>query len=332
MTLQDIAQQIETIQPDLKEFFEYLHNDSPKSFASVINEPNTYVQLLKAELYMMYFLTHNQRWADYQNRDRVQNILAKHLSIIPTASTNNRSYGSIYSLAYDPKLDQSAFIVANLTEPKKYLPQYLKKRFFPAISNVVLKQPKDDVFSFNIFKKYIESLPKGVSSIQTEGYIDKVLNFNNTKEQYIELVLDNCKNPSIKLQKKLHGYLQTTDHSKANKYMYLCRWRIMSIAKALQVPVSEAIFDQRDSDYKPFITNLSRIPTTDLNQFTALADTILILQTSIAREPNEVFSHFVEALIEHLSDPAYKANWTEYLTNLQNHTIAANSLIATFKE
>lgn len=327
MTLQDIAQQIETIQPDLKEFFNDIHTDSEKSFASVINEPNTYVQLLKAELYMMYFLTHNQRWTSGNKREEVYNILCKELSLLPS-----NFYSAPYSLPYGPKLDQGSFIVANLTEPKKYLPQYLKKKFFPPISNVVLKEPKDDMFSFNIFKKHIESLSKNISSIQAEGYIDKVRNFSSTKEQYTELVLDNCKNPSLKLQKRLCATLPGVDSEKIQKHMYLNRWTIMNLARNLQVPVAEALFDQRDSDYKPFITKLPRIPTIDTQQFSSLASTLLVLETQIAKTPNKSYSHFVESIKEHLSDPAYKDSWKEYLTNLQNHTTAANSLIDTFKE
>ena len=33
-----------------------------------------------------------------------------------------------------------------------------------------------------------------------------------------------------------------------------------------------------DSSYKPFITGLKRKPTTDMNQFTALVGTLLVLK------------------------------------------------------
>ena len=110
----------------------------------------------------------------------------------------------------------------------------------------------------------------------------------------------------------------TYNLTKKTKYIYLHRYSIKGLASKSQILVNESVLDSSDSQYKPYITNIKRKPTTDIREFTALVGTLLIFKASIKSNPNEGQQYFAECLMEHLKDPGYEQVRTEYLETLKN--------------
>lgn len=332
MTPQEVAQQIDILQPNLKEFNESLTDTtSSDAYQLILAEKDINLQLLKAELFLMYFATHQHKYAG-NNSEYVAILLCDKFNLTLSNHSNKYYYkANEYDVSNAELKDE--FILYHVTNNKQYLPQYLKRKVYPSVSNVELKEPKDDLFSLTAFKSYVASKPKGLSSVEAEGYINKVRKFTNTKDEYITIILDNCKKPSIKLQNQLESTLTNQNTDKAvTKYMYMNKWIIRNLANSLKVPTAYSVFDEQHSMYKPFITNLNRTPTVDDNQFSYLVSALILLKTSNSITPDPVYQHFIEALTLHLEHPDYKEPWQIYIKQLNAQTNAIAELTNHFKE
>ena len=95
---------------------------------------------------------------------------------------------------------------------------------------------------------------------------------------------------------------------------------IKNLVEAHSLLVPQSVMDSLDSYYKPFITGVKRKPTTDLNQFTSLVGTLIVLKASVKQttELVEVYTYFIEELEKHLKDPAYDEVKAEYFETLKN--------------
>ena len=164
-------------------------------------------------------------------------------------------------------------------------------------------------------------MKKELSSTRAIEYIKQIGKFNdiNIKEKFIEVLNDHLTQPSIELQKELSSIVNSTYNlTKKTKYISLNRYSIKGLASKSQILVNESVLDNSDSQYKPYITNIKRKPTTDIREFTALVGTLLIFKASIKSNPNEGHQYFAECLMEHLKDPGYAQVRTEYLETLKN--------------
>ena len=149
------------------------------------------------------------------------------------------------------------------------------------------------------------------------------------KQQYIEVIVDHLSQPSWAFQDQLSSYcinIYTYANTKGlpkPKYISLSRYYIKNLVQANSLIVPQSVMDSLDSYYKPFITGVKRKPTPDLNQFTALVGTLIVLKTVLKQntELGEVYTYFIEELEKHLKDPAYdevKAKYFETLKNSRN--------------
>lgn len=287
---------INSIKPDLTEFNEILVKGSQSEvLADIQATSDDCVKALKAELTATYLVTHNQRYPSSDLRNHLEDVLEQTFTFYnPYGHTKNWNILSNYSIS--DSFDLKTHLLAHLTDVKQYLPKYLWNKVRDR-KTATVKEIKPDEFSLAVFKQHLSTLPKGLSSADAHRYIDRVRIFQQPiKDKYVELILDNCPKPSIKLQNDLYYLLPNN-----SKYVQLNRAHIRNLAYRLELPMPHQIWDERDSDFKPFITNLPRTPTPSKREFLALYFTALLLSHTAIKADK----YMSECIMEHLSDPAY---------------------------
>lgn len=332
-TPEQVAQQINATKPDFKEFHEILNkNITHTTIAHINNTTDIFAKLFKAELTLMYYQTHNQRYIGSDNERAIHEIIVKHLTTRPSIPTN-RGIWEGYGLS---KFDRtpSIFILNFIESTKLYLPSYLYKKLNPSTSTVSIKQLKDDTFTLGVFRSYVNNKPNSISSVQAESYIASIDNFKSTKHEYMQLILGNCPKPSLKLQSLLEYRLPSQcDLDEPTKYMALRKYKLSRNNQPYnRVIAGSRIFNTSDSEYKPFITNLPRNPTPDAQQTEYLIDTLTKLQVDELTKPNATTQVFIESLAEHLNLPEYKDAIKTNLDRFKLQIRAYEAVINLFKE
>lgn len=176
-----------------------------------------------------------------------------------------------------------------------------------------IKQLQPNQMSLQIFKTYLQSTKKNLYSTEVEKYLEQLKDssFKNIREDFMDVLFSKCPKPSIELQNQLAGngwnskilIVPSQDNTVLYKYMTLSRNRVKHLAYALEVPVSQSVFDTLDSAYKPFITGIYRTPDTNINELSYLFSALLLFQISVLTTPNPVYSYFIECLTKHLQAP-----------------------------
>lgn len=332
-TPEQVAQQINTTKPDFTEFHEILNkNITHATIAHINNTTDIFAKLFKAELTLMYYQTHNQRYIGSDNERAIHEIIVKHLTTRPSIPTN-RSIWEGYELS---KFDRtpSIFILNFIESTKLYLPSYLYKKLNPSTSTVSIKQLKDDTFTLGVFRSYVNNKPNSISSVQAESYIASIDNFKSTKHEYMQLILGNCPKPSLKLQSLLEYRLPSQcDLHDPSKYMALRKYKLLwNNQPHNRVIAGSHIFNTSDSEYKPFITNLPRNSTPDAQQTEYLIDTLTKLQVDNLICPEATTQVFIESLAEHLNLPEYKDVIKDNLERFKLQIKAYEAVINLFKE
>ena len=332
-TPEQVAQQINTTKPDFTEFHEILNkNITHATIAHINNTTDIFAKLFKAEITLMYYQTHNQRYIGSDNERAIHEIIVKHLTTRPSIPTNRGIWGE-YELS---KFDRapSTFILNFIESTKLYLPSYLYKKLNPSTSTVSIKQLKDDTFTLGVFRSYVNNKPNSISSVQAESYIASIDNFKSTKHEYMQLILDNCPKPSLKLQSLLEYRLPgQCDLDEPTKYMALRKYKLPWNNKPYnRVIAGSHIFHTRDSEYKPFITNLPRTPTPDQYQTEYLIDTLTKLQVDNLICPEATTQVFIKSLAEHLNLPEYKDVIKTNLDRFKLQIRAYEAVINLFKD
>lgn len=333
-TPEQVAQQINATKPDFKEFIELLNKDLATAILPNINgTTDIFAKIFKVELALMYYQTHNQRRIGYNNEQALDRIIAKHLTTRQTLSSNNNtSVWNEYSLNKF-KQTPDLFILNFIESTKPYLPSYLYKKLNPSTSTVAIKQLKDDTFTLGVFRSFVNNKPNSISSVQAEAYIRSIDHFESTKYDYLELILDNCPKPSLKLQSLLEPRLPNQRHiGPAYKHMAICKWKLHNNKSSNRIITGSHIFNTRDSEYKPFITNLPRTPTPDAQQTEYLIDALTKLQVDELTEPNATTQAFIESLAEHLNLPEYKDVIKDNLERFKLQIRAYEAVINLFKD
>lgn len=331
-TPEQVAQQINTTKPDFKEFHEILNkNITHATIAHINNTTDIFAKLFKAELTLMYYQTHNQRYIGSDNGRAIHETIAQHLTT-RTPPTNLSIWGE-YELSKFNRTP-STFILNFIKSTKTYLPSYLYKKLNPLTSTVSIKQLKDDTFTLGVFKSYVNNKPNSISSVQAESYIASIDNFKSTKHEYMQLILGNCPKPSLKLQSLLEYRLPSQcDLDEPTKYMALRKYKLpWNNQPYNRVIAGSHIFNTGDSEYKPFITNLPRNPTPDAQQTEYLIDVLTKLQVDELTEPNATTQVFIESLAEHLNSPEYKDVIKTNLDRFKLQIKAYEAVINLFKE
>lgn len=332
-TPEQVAQQINTTKPDFTEFHEILNKNIPHAtIAHINNTTDIFAKLFKAELTLMYYQTHNQRYIGSDNERAIHEIIVKHLTTRPSIPTNRGIWGE-YELS---KFDRTpnTFILNFIESTKLYLPSYLYKKLNPSTSTVSIKQLKDDTFTLGVFRSYVNNKPNSISSVQAESYIASIDNFKSTKHEYMQLILGNCPKPSLKLQSLLEYRLPSQwDLDNPSKYMVLRKYKLpWNNQPYNRVIAGSHIFHTRDSEYKPFITNLPRTPTPDQYQTEYLIDTLTKLQVDNLICPEATTQVFIESLAEHLNLPEYKDVIKDNLERFKLQIRAYEAVINLFKD
>ena len=332
-TPEQVAQQINATKPDFTKFHEILNKDVVNTIVSHINNTtDIFAKLFKAELTLMYYQTHAQRYIGSDNERAIHKVLADYLTT-RQAVPNNRGIWNEYSLNKF-KRTPDLFILNFIESTKPYLPSYLYKKLNPSTSTVSIKQLKDDTFTLGVFKSYVNNKPNSISSVQAESYIASIDEFQLTKHEYTQLILDNCPKPSLKLQSLLERKLPNQyDLDDLSKYMALRKYKLSWDNQHYNRVLSSAhIFNTRDSEYKPFITNLPRTPTPDAQQAEYLLDALTKLQVDELLSPNATTQVFIESLAAHLNLPEYKDVIKDNLDRFKLQIKAYEAVINLFKD
>lgn len=332
-TPEQVAQQINTTKPDFTEFHEILNKDIIHATITHINNTtDIFAKLFKAELTLMYYQTHNQRYIRSDNGRVIHETIAKHLTTRPSIPTN-RGIWREYELSKFNRTP-STFILNFIESTKTYLPSYLYKKLNPPTSTVSIKQLKDDTFTLGVFRSYVNNKPNSISSVQAESYIASIDNFKSTKHEYMQLILGNCPKPSLKLQSLLEYRLpDQCDLDEPTKYMALRKYKLpWNNQPYNRVIAGSHIFNTSDSEYKPFITNLPRNPTPDAQQTEYLIDVLTKLQVDNLICPEATTQAFIESLAEHLNLPEYKDAIKTNLDRFKLQIRAYEAVINLFKD
>jgi len=314
-TIQDIAQKIIELKPDFTEFRELLYSGTGQKVEEDINNTQCiYAKLLKAELAYITFNTHAQK---YGIRDSIPALLSN--NIANCSITHRKSIGHSYYIrgeySIEDKFKPDHHIIANIPDPKPYISKYLwnKVRANSGTQKPV-KNLEPNLMSLTIFKHYLSTLKK-MQSTEALKYIEQIRDFeSDIRSEFLDAIFSICKEPSINLQSILAYPLPDLESLTKSKYMVLSRLELRYLARTYNVPSYESVWDQRDSDYKPFITGVPRQPSASKQETSALFSSMIVLSVVNKQTPNEVYQYFIEEIREHLKDPAYKA----HLENMHN--------------
>lgn len=334
-TPEQVAQQINATKPDFKEFIELLNKNLATAILPNINgTTDIFAKLFKAEIALMYYQIHSQRYLGSDKQQVIHCIIAQHLTTRKLLSSNsNVNIWDGYSLNKFKRTPDN-FILNFVESTKPYLPNYLYKKLNPSTSTVSIKQLKDDTFTLGVFRSYVNNKPNSISLVQAEAYIQSIGNFKLTKHEYMQLILDNCPKPSLKLQSLLETRLPNQcELDNPTKYMTLGKYQLSWNDQHYNRVLSGShIFNTRDSEYKPFITNLPRTPTPDAQQAEYLLDALTKLQVDNLICHEATTQVFIESLAEHLNLPEYKDVIKDNLDRFKLQIKAYEAVINLFKD
>ena len=266
-----IAIVINELKPDLKEFWSTINTSTARSeFNILLNLPYTPLNLFKLELLLIYIETHNNIYV-YNNMIDSFKTYLKSANI--DYSFVDKRYGTligVYSLNY--KTVSSNIILGNVINPKQYCNTYLrgKLNLTNSTSTAYVKTLEPNHMSLIIFQQWLTTI-KSLNSVQALAFIKQCKNFpNDFQNLFINSILEHCPKPSIELQKYLAEYCIVLD-----SYPSFTRHTIRN--KARNHLTFGAVFDERDSEYKPFVANINRIALTTKNELESILGTALVL-------------------------------------------------------
>lgn len=331
-TIEEVAAAIEQLKPDFNEFLTALqYGPESKLHSDIANTSDIFSKCLKIEIVIMFQTTHN--------RSRLWGIRKFFTPIYVDTISNNgvlqRYYNRYDEYYIDTEFRKDCHILAHISNPRPYLPKYLwdKVKLKKQLQVAPIKQLQPDEMSLKIFESYLKTLKKPLTSIDARNYLKqlKSASFASIQEKFINLIFEYCHKPSLELQKdlSLHQHssgipvLPNQTSTVVHKHMTLSRSAVKSLAYSLQIPIAYSMHDSLDSTYKPFITNLYRTPEKDLAQLSYLFSVLIIFKTSVAKEPNPVYEHFIIHLEKYLSSPVL----AEIVTELkQNYLLMSKAL------
>lgn len=251
-----IASIIDTVKPNLKEFWSTINPSTVRSkFSELINEPYSHLNLFKIELLLVYMDTHNRVYVCSESTRAFKEYLDKQHIITSNLFNITESY--IYIKAFtlrDYRPISATLILGNVTDPKQYLNSYLRSKLSTTetTSTTYGKSIEPNPMSLVIFQQWISTV-KPFNSVQAEEFIKQCSKFpEDFKNDFINSILGHCPKPSIALQKYL-----TEKCKDLKNYPAIDRWEIRNSSR--QRLTFAAIFDLTDSTYKPFVANIKRL-------------------------------------------------------------------------
>lgn len=320
MTPQEVAQFINDTKPDFKDFWnevkEYKYNST---FTPTDNKPIT---LFKLELLRIYYRVHPREYMRHYLEGSITKVT---INLQPYSGTTNISY----SIEHEIETKSGVYpnlILAYVTDLKQYLNPYLRKRLgFSGTRPSDIKDLKDDLFSVELFRNALGK--RKLPSTEASLYFNQFRNFSApVREQYMDILVKQTNTFSKQ-------FLKDVEHSSifdiseqplaSSKYISLSRYGIRYTVNSNNSLMSSDLFNDRDSEYTPFICGLPRKPTPTESEVSALVSMLFI----IASSDNEHKDYIVQCLHSHLSDPAYGTIYTNALANMQAYATTINSFI-----
>lgn len=318
-TISQIANEINNIKPDFTEFKQILSRIDVLALSTDIdNTSNIFSKLFKCQLILSMSRSHSRSYIDTRKYAQLlfENVSDCNITL-QTRSYNNSTYlhtPNSYRVIDSFSSDQ---IASYIKDVQKYLPKFLWDKVRTKATQE-FKTVQPDLFSLHVFKNYLAGLKKEIPSTQAIKYLGQIAMFElDIKQQYIEVIANHLSQPSLAFQDKLSTIIPKIVETHKCKFMYLDRYHIKWLTREHKLIAPESVMDSSDSSYKPFITGIKRKPTIDLHDFTALIGTLIILRAVVKKQPNEVYSYFIEEITEHLKHPDYSDVKKDYMTTLQ---------------
>lgn len=268
-----IAQTINELKPDLKNFWSIINVETARlEFNKMLELSYTPLNVFKLELLMIYMETHNNIYVDTYMKVRFTEYL-KLAGIDYSALVNNYGHITGFYLSNYTTIS-SKLILGNVLNPKQYCNTYLRNRLNSAdsTSTAYIKVLEPNHMSLVIFQQWLTTI-KSLNSVQALAFIKQCARFpNDFQNLFINSILGHCPKPSIELQKYLVEYCIALDN-----YPSFTRRTIRN--KARNHLTFEAVFDERDSEYKPFVANINRLaPTTQMELESTIGTALVLLQ------------------------------------------------------
>lgn len=321
MTPQQVADTINHIKPDFKQFWEDVNKHDRNSTFTPHSNPA--ITLFQIELIKVYYALHNQRYMGRTFNDSI-NTAFRQISYTGIIDSGWRMGNDITNKSGNYQNS----ILAYVTDVKQYLNPYLRKRLgLTATKNKDIKSIKDDAFSIELFKAAIGK--RKIPSTEAIEYFDQFHKFTAVnRDAYMDIIIEHCPVPSQQFQRviaELGTYrvsfngLQTS-----SKYISLNRNSVRS-NRNFMYPITSALLDERDSDYTPFTCGVPRKPTPTKDEVSALVSILFIIAASnIDRQ-----DYIIQCLHDHLSHPDYGTLYTDALRNFEAYS---NSVLSTIKD
>ena len=293
ITTKQVAEYIDQTEPSLVHFWQLVKTDPYSLIPYIQSEPDNLIKLFKADLLLTYIATHNSYHVDQSIASSIIKTIYKPLDYeLKTALTigiytvnGKRSYR-----IYGYKLPDNTSLT-HVTDPVKYLNQYLRFKLKEPGTTAVDLSIADDQMSFAVFQSWLDQ-NKPINSVQASEFLVKAFHFTNLKTQYVQAILDACHKPSIKLQRLVEDYdIYLTD----TPYTAMTRREVRRLLNGHLV--TKDIMDKRDSDYKPFVLGMHRKPTPTEWEVNSL------ISTAVAAYP--AHSDYSKAVVEHLNHKDY---------------------------
>ena len=307
----DFVKEIEELKPDMKPFWEKIDTSNARSiFSNLLSEPFSALQLFKIELLYLYIKTHNNLYIHTKANEELYNYLITN-NIDPKGFV--RKCKGYYPNSYNYLLNinllendtiSTKLILGNLTNPKQYCNQYLKRKIRSTNGTTAYsKKLEENEMSLAIFKQWLTTV-KPLNSVQAEDFLQQIIHYKDPLQtKFFEAIIDRCARPSIKLQKYIRENLLRSD-----KYQVLPeRYKLRN--KAYNKLTFSSTWSMQDSFFKPFITNIKRKPIDNKEELEdIISNAIILLQQPEYSELmyNELINYAKTAKPELITD--YKSS------------------------
>jgi len=321
MTINKVAQYINTHEPDLKQFWAD-YKDGVLDYRAILSEP-VELALFKFELITLD-ISHKRkhRWTStpYFFRHPDQALLdfeLKHNVSIITKDIHYNSY-----ILTELLFTFQDLIIKSVNNPTKYLNTYLKGKLRSAKginsgSTKLSVSIADNLMSYTLFAQSLEG--KSLNSVQVEGILDQIQTYSEVlRKQYFDLVLSKCPYPSIKLTKLI------SENSPWFAYVTLLNpYHIRYSAGYQNVAFMKEFQEDLDSYYDPFVAEIPKKPTNKQKLLARYLQSALVLMSSSTPEDSKL----ANSLIEYINLPEHKVFKENFISDLNAHKDNIETLI-----
>lgn len=264
MTLSDIANNIQKLDPDLKEFWKI--TDKDQELNSLLGQPYSDLNFLKIELLAFYLANNSRMGLPINVIDTIKQYYQLNFSI-------DLPYRTHTLFIIHRKTLPDYTLVSQISNINKYLNPFLRSALNLTVSTKIDLKLEPNEFSYMLFLDYLKT-KKSLNSVQAINFINKIKFFEAPiRFKYADAILSHCPKPSIELQKLI------SERNYGSKYVSYNKDRHnSSIYSTTVVFGSSALFDTCYSMYKPFVANLTAAEITQKTELSNLIDGLLAIK------------------------------------------------------